>query len=210
MRQRFDDELKLLNEEMLIMSMHVEQAIEKAVNLIFKRNDELAKEVYDYEEEIDRLEYKIQNHCLRLLVEQQPVASDLRMISSSLKIITDLERIGDQARDIAEITMHFEEDFHIESLESIKKMAKATIRMVRKAIDSHVKRDLETAKQLDEDDDVVDQYFVKVRDDLIEAIKNDTMRADYIADLIMITKYLERIADHSVNIAEWVIFAIEG
>lgn len=210
MRNRLDEELTVLNEEMLQMSMVVEQAIEKAVNLIFESDDRKIIDVLDYEEETDRLETKIQDHCLKLLVEQQPVARDLRWISATLKMITDMERIGDQARDIAELSKYLKEDKDKMPLEDIKNMSTATIAMVNEAIDAYVKKDVEEAKGIASKDDVVDDYFITVRSELVKSIKNDLLDAEIAIDLIMITKYLERIADHSVNISRWVKFAIEG
>lgn len=209
-RKKFDEELALLNEEMLQMSMIVEKAIDKAVNLIFNADDKGIKEVFEYEEETDRLETKIQDHCLRLFLEQQPVATDLRWISATLKMITDMERIGDQARDIADLCKYFKEDDKVFSVDSIKEMAKATIAMVHKSIDAYVKRDVEIAGSVSKDDDVVDNYFIEVRAEFVKLIKNESLDAERIIDLIMITKYLERIADHAVNISRWIIFAIEG
>lgn len=210
MREKFDEELILLNEEMLQMSMTVERAIDKAVNLIFESDEIKIKEVSEYEEETDRLETKIQDHCLRLLLEQQPVATDLRWISATLKMITDMERIGDQARDIAELCKYFKNQENSIEMNTIKEMSEATISMVNKTIDAYVKRDIRVAKGIAEKDDIVDNYFIEVRSSLIEAIKKDSMVAEKAIDLIMITKYLERIADHAVNISRWVIFAIEG
>lgn len=209
-RKRFDEELNLLNDEMLQMSMIAEKAIDKAVSLIFEVDKESIKEVFEYEEETDRLETKIQDHCLRLFLEQQPVATDLRWISATLKMITDMERIGDQARDIAELCKYFKDTDKVFSVDVIKQMAKATIAMVHKSIDAYVKRDIEIARSVSKDDDIVDEYFIEVRAEFVKLIKNESLDAERIIDLIMITKYLERIADHAVNISRWIIFAIEG
>lgn len=210
MRKKFDEELDNLNEEMLKMSMIVESSIEKAVSLLQKRDEDVASEVINYERETDKLEYSIQNHCLRLIIEQQPVAGDLRQISSILKIITDLERIGDQCRDIAEISLYFEDISEIESVDHIGEMSCATKKMVHKAIQAFVDKDVKSAREVERDDDVVDNYFVKVRDDLVKLIQKGDIPAPNIIDLIMITKYLERIADHAVNVSRWVVFAVEG
>lgn len=210
MRKRFDQELISLKDEMLQMGILVERAIEKAVSLVTLRSSEIAKEVCDYEEEIDSMESLIQSHCLRLLLEQQPVAGDLRTISAALKMITDMERMGDQARDIAEICENFNQDYNIKSVDHIKEMSVVTIAMVRKTINAFVEEDVESAKTIRGDDDTVDNYFVTVRDDLIQQIKEDSLNPASIIDFIMIAKYLERIADHAVNISHWVIFSIEG
>ncbi|RVU54059.1 phosphate signaling complex protein PhoU [Anaerosphaera multitolerans] len=210
MRSRFDEELEELNEQMLRMGMLVEAGIEKAVSMLDKRDEEKAKEVIRYEEEIDNMEYEIQVHCLRLLIEQQPVARDLRKISAALKIITDMERIGDQSRDIAEICMYVDLDKDMQSVQHVKEMAESTIDMVNGTIKAFVDGDIELARQIQEDDDIVDDYFVKVRDDLIKLIREEDIEPSYIIDVLMIAKYLERIADHAVNISEWVIFTVEG
>ncbi|WBW49688.1 phosphate signaling complex protein PhoU [Peptoniphilus equinus] len=209
MRKHFDEDLELLNEEMLQMSMVAEQAIQKAVQLVFQSGNITYEEIRRLEKTSDQLETKIQDHCLRLLLEQQPVASDLRWISATLKMITDLERIGDQANDIAEISKNFVPE-DIAPVVDIKDMAEATVAMVHKAINAYVKRDFELAKSVALDDDTIDNFFVAIRDELVHAIKSEELKAERIIDLIMITKYLERIADHAVNISRWVVFAIEG
>lgn len=210
MRARFDEELNLLNSEMLEMEVLIESAIKDAVDLLNKRDEEKAKKVFEYEEEIDKMELLIQNHCLRLLLEQQPVARDLRTISATLKMITDMERIGDQCKDIAEITVNLPEGFKVKSMDHIIDMAESTIKMVNDTLQAYVDRDIERAEKIAKDDDVVDDYFIQVRDDLIKMIKNDTIDAAASVDLMMIAKYLERIADHAVNISKWVIFSIRG
>lgn len=210
MRSRFDEELDKLNSEMLEMGIMLESAIKGAVDLLFERDEEKKENIIRYEEDIDKMEILIQNHCLRLLLEQQPVARDLRTISSTLKMITDMERIGDQCRDIAEISVELPENLKIKSIEHIVKMAKATIQMVNDTLNSYVNRNLIQAEKIRDDDDVVDEYFIKVRNDLIEMIKEESMDAAAIVDLLMIAKYLERIADHAVNISRWVVFSIRG
>lgn len=210
MRKKFDEELSELNNEMLEMEILIESAIKGAVDLLRTQEEKKAEKIYQYEEEIDRMEVVIQNHCLRLFLEQQPVASDLRTISSTLKMITDMERIGDQCRDIAEITVSFPENLEIKSIDYIMDMAKATIKMVNDTLQSYVNRDIKVAERIKSDDDVVDEYFVKIRDELIQMIKEESLDAAAIVDVLMIAKYLERIADHAVNISRWVIFSIRG
>lgn len=209
-RSKFDDELEVLNEEILKMGMLVEVSVEKAVGLISKQDVKKAKEVYEHEEEIDNMEHKIQTHCLRLLIEQQPVAKDLRRISAALKIITDMERIGDQARDIAEICMHYEDGNEFGDTGHIIEMGRNTIYMVKNTVKAFVDNDVVLAREVSKYDDVVDNYFITVRDDLIKLIREEKVEPDFIVDLLMISKYLERIADHAVNISEWVIFTVEG
>lgn len=210
MRNQFDKELIKLNNEMLEMGMLIENAIKTASELLLKRDEKKAELVYEYEEEIDRMEDIIQNHCLRLFIEQQPVASDLRTVSSTLKMITDMERIGDQCRDIAEITLNLPEGLKIKSVDHIIDMSDATVKMVNDTLQSYVNRDIKMAEKIRFDDDLVDDYFIQVRDDLIQMIKEDSLDASAIIDLLMIAKYLERIADHAVNISKWVIFSIRG
>ncbi|CDZ75224.1 phosphate transport system regulatory protein PhoU [Peptoniphilus sp. ING2-D1G] len=210
MRERYDEELKALNEEIMQMATLSEIAIDKAVSLMCAYDKDVSEEVFDLEEQIDLMENRIQTHCLRLILEQQPVATDLRIISSALKMITDLERIGDQARDIAEICSNFKETYDFESIDHIKKMAKATTKIIKNTINSFIDKDIVAARSIEDEDDIVDNYFVKVRDDLIKQIENKHHNAPNIIDFIMIAKYLERIADHAVNISRWVIFAIEG
>lgn len=208
MRERFDKDLDKLNNLLLEMSMLIENAIKKSISLFKEKDEKVAQEVYNYEERIDIYESIIQKHCLKLFVEQQPAAGDLRRVSSALKMITDMERIGDNARDIAEICMILPDGYD-EKFPIIYKMATATIDIVNNSINSFVNGDLEVAKKIDREDDIVDNFFVSIRDQLVDGIKNGFDPAAAI-DFIMIAKYLERIADHAVNIADWVIFSIEG
>jgi phosphate transport system protein len=174
------------------------------------QNAELAKGVVDLEKEIDQKEKEIESLCMRLLLQQQPVARDLRLISAALKMITDLERIGDQARDIAEITVLLSDKIYIKELDHIPQMAAATVKMVTDSIESFVKRDLDLAQSVILSDDIVDGLFNTVRADLIELIRSDSADGEQIIDLMMIAKYFERIGDHAVNVCEWVVFAITG
>lgn len=208
MRERFDKDLDKLNNLLLEMAMLIENAIKKSISLLTSKDEKVAQEVYNYEERIDIYESIIQKHCLRLFVEQQPAAGDLRRVSSALKMITDMERIGDNARDIAEICMILPKDYE-KNFPIIKDMALATIDIVNNSINSFVNNDLDLAKKIEREDDIVDNFFVSIRDQLVDEIKNGFDPAAAI-DFIMIAKYLERIADHAVNIADWVIFSIEG
>ena len=209
MRKRFDDELRKLNDMLLEMAGLNESAIKKAISLLDEKDKDIAEEVIQDEKRTDQYEKIIQDQCLKIFVEQQPAASDLRRVSSALKMITDLERIGDNARDIAEICMGLADDCDTTSLPLIKEMAEATVNLLNRSIDSFVNLDLDLAKKIDDEDDVIDNYFVMIRDQLIDIIKSDFNPAAAI-DYIMIAKYLERISDHGVNIAYWVIFTIEG
>ena len=210
MREKFDKDLESLNRRLLEMVMLSERAIDKAVTLIDVENELVRREVYNLEEEIDSMENVIQSDCLRMIVEQQPVASDLRTITAALKMITDLERIGDQARDIAEVTKNLNHKYDFEDIDGIEKMANETTKIVKESVDSFVNKDLESAKTIREKDDIVDDLFVELRNKLTKHIEEGHPNAANIVDLIIIIKYLERIADHAVNISEWVIFSIEG
>lgn len=210
MREKFDRDLERLNGRLLEMVTLSERAIDKAVTLIDVENELVRREVYNLEEEIDSMENLIQSDCLRMIVEQQPVASDLRTITAALKMITDLERIGDQARDIAEVTKNLNHKYDFEDIDGIEKMADATTKIVKESVDSFVNKDLEAAKTIREKDDIVDDLFVELRNKLTKHIEEGHPDSANIVDLIIIIKYLERIADHAVNISEWVIFSIEG
>ena len=209
MRNRFDEQLEKLNAELITMGALCEQAITIAINALLYGNDDdkvQFKKVHETEREIDQKERDIENLCMRLLLQQQPVAGDLRKISSALKMISDMERIGDQASDISDITMHIRFE-NLRSKVHISDMAAAAIKMVTDSIDSFVKKDLELAKAVAAYDDVVDRLFIKVKDELLILIKDGDVSC---LDLLMIAKYLERIGDHAVNIAEWVQYSITG
>ncbi len=209
MRNRFDEQLEKLNAELITMGALCEQAITIAINALLYGNDDdkvQFNKVHETEREIDQKERDIENLCMRLLLQQQPVAGDLRKISSALKMISDMERNGDQASDISDITMHIRFE-NLRSTVHISDMAAAAIKMVTDSIDSFVKKDLELAKAVAAYDDVVDRLFIKVKDELLILIKDGDVSC---LDLLMIAKYLERIGDHAVNIAEWVQYSITG
>ncbi|MEM1484660.1 phosphate signaling complex protein PhoU [Oscillospiraceae bacterium PP1C4] len=210
MRNRFDKELELLNNELIEMGMLVETAIGDATRALLEQDLALAKKAMEFDTEVNEKEKQIERRCLKLLLQQQPVAADLRMISTALKMITDMERIGDQAEDISEITIRLVNDTYIKSIEHIPQMAQATIKMVTGAIDAFVARDLNLANAVIACDDVVDDLFVQVKDDLIELIRKEPENGEQAIDLIMVAKYFERIGDHATNIAEWVVFSITG
>lgn len=209
-RSRFDEQLERLNTMLIEMGALAELSITTAIDALQRQDTELAKKASFYEKEIDQKERDIEALCLKLLLQQQPVASDLRLISSALKMITDMERIGDQAEDIAEISVYLSDKIFIKKLEHIPMMAEATKKMLSDSIDAFVKRDIELARQVILADDFVDDLFTTVKNDLIEMIGTDKENGEQAIDLIMIAKYLERIGDHAVNIAEWVVFAITG
>lgn len=210
MRNKFDKQLATLNDEMIEMGSMIEQSIEKTIKALLNQDVELAKEVIAADEDIDSQEKKIESLCLKLLLQQQPVAKDLRVISSALKMITDMERIGDHAVDISEITLMLAGKPYINKLEYIQNMAKETTVMLVQSIDAYVNKNLEQAQKVIEQDDVVDNLFINAKDELIRLIREDANNGEQAADLLMIAKYFERIGDHAVNISEWVIFSILG
>lgn len=210
MRNSFDMQLRKLNNELIEMGSLIETAIARAYKGLINQNIEIAKENVECDREIDQKEKEVENICLKLLLQQQPVASDLRLISSAIKMITDMERIGDQAADISELTILMSKTHYIKRLDHIEQMAKATIEMVTTSVDAFVKRDLELARSVFARDDIVDNLFVTIKNDLIELIREDVNNGEQAIDLIMVAKYFERIGDHAVNLADWVIFSIVG
>lgn len=209
MRNRFDEQLESLNVALIEMGVLCEEVIGKAAKAFLEHDNEAAKYAISKDLEIDQKEKDIEALCLKLLLQQQPVAKDLRQISSALKMITDMERIGDQASDIAEIsTMMRSKSF--KKVEPIEKMSSATIKMITESIDAFVKKDLQLAKDVIAYDDVVDDLFEQVRNELIDFIRQESENAEYYVDLLMIAKYFERLGDHATNIAEWVVFSITG
>ena len=208
MRRQFDQQLALLNRELIEMGALCEEVIALAAQALTEGDPALAARVAPLDTEIDQKERTIESLCLKLLLQQQPVARDLRQISAALKMITDMERIGDQASDICEIaTMG-----HLRSPrpEHFASMAQAAISMVHRAIDAYVHKDIELAQQVELSDDIVDALFNDVKADLIAGLRGHPDRTEECLDLLMIAKYLERIGDHAVNIAEWVVYAITG
>lgn len=210
MRERYMHQLKLLNDFLIQMGQMVEHAIELAINALNSQNEEKAKEVISYDEEIDEKEKEIEQLCLKLLLCQQPVAKDLRFISAALKMVTDLERIGDHASDIAELVIFLSKNPYINNLEHIKQMAVETTDMVIRSINAYVENDVKGAKTVIAHDDVVDELFIKVKDELVQLIHEDVNNGEQATDLLMVAKYFERIGDHATNIAEWVIFSVTG
>ena len=209
MRSRFDEQLALLNREMIEMGARCEEVIALAAKAMEDGDVKLARQVEPLDAEIDRKERDIESLCLKLLLQQQPVARDLRQISAALKMITDMERIGDQAEDIAEIVT-FLNGRHPENSALMREMARATIKMVTDSVDAFVKHDILLAEQVVRDDDTVDRYFDEVKRRLIERIAATPDDGEYALDLLMIAKYFERIGDHATNIAEWVMFSVTG
>lgn len=209
MRSKFDQQLALLNEELTQMGETCAKAIGLAAQALENQDAATAAPVAELEEQTNEQERSIEALCLKLLLQQQPVARDLRQISAALKMITDMERIGDQAEDIAEIVT-FLAGRGPEDSELMREMAHATIKMVTDSVDAFVKRDILLAEQVVRDDDTVDAYFDQVKHKLIEKIAAEPSDGEYALDLLMIAKYFERIGDHATNIAEWVIFSVTG
>ena len=209
MLNRFDAQLNTLNNELITMGALCEEAISSAVKLLVENDEKMKENVLKTDKQIDQIERDIETLCMKLLLQQQPVASDLRTISSALKMISDMERIGDQASDIAEIA-EYACGGGIESETHIADMAKATIQMVTDSVDSFVKKDIDLAHAVIEHDNTVDDLFNKVKGELIGAVQQKAVNAEALIDLLIIAKYFERIGDHAENIAEWVIFSITG
>ena len=209
MRNRFDEQLFELNREIIEMGAMCEESITCATKSLILSDINLANKVKRNSKLIDYCERKIERNCMKLLLQQQPVASDLRSISAALKIITDMERIGKQAKDIAEIatSMH---QHPIKGMKIIVDIAQETTNMVTSCIDAFVKKDLILAEKVIAQDNVIDNYFFKVKNDIITMISEKSNDGEIVLDFLMISKYFERIGDHAVNIAEWVIYSITG
>ena len=210
MRNRFDEQLHTLNHELLEMGALIERAIRSATDALVKQDVEAALQAIAADKEVDQAERDIDSLCLKLLLQQQPVARDLRLISSALKMITDMERIGDQASDIAELVIYLSKEPYIKELTHLPQMAENAIRMVTGALDAYVRKDVVLAQQVMDMDDRIDTLFVTVKDELIALIRNDAAAGSQAIDLLMIAKYYERIGDHAQNIAEWVEYALTG
>ena len=207
MRNSFDEQLKELNRELIEMGSLCEQIISGAIGALLKNSEEQRRLVDSIDGSIDRKERDIEALCMRLLLRQQPVARDLRLISSALKMISDMERIGDQAADISQITVFMQG--RALPIPHIEAMARRSAEMVTCAIDSFVRRDLEKARSVYRMDDAVDDLFIEIKQEIVRLLKNNE-DGELCLDYLMIAKYLERIGDHAVNVAEWVDYAITG
>ena len=208
MREHFEEELSKLSNALVEMGALCEDAISCAVKYLLKNDAQMKKNAAEAEKQIDQKEREIETMCMRLLIQQQPVATDFRMITSALKMISDMERIGDQALDIAEIAEYVTDD--IKSMINIKEMAETTVKMVMNSVDSYVRKDIGIANSVIGLDDTVDALFDKAKSELINVIRTENENAEGLLDLLMVAKYFERIGDHAENIAEWVIFAVTG
>lgn len=210
MRSRFDAQLENLNNELVNMGAMIETAIGNAVKALMHKDVELAKKAISYDTEIDHKEREIEGDCLKLLLQQQPVAGDLRLISSALKMITDMERVGDHASDISEIVIMLKDKPYQAKLKQIPKMAEETIKMLNDCVDAFVRKDLDLAMDVIKRDDIVDNLFDEEKNSLLSVIRENVDNGEEALDLLMIAKYFERIGDHATNIAEWVVFSITG
>ncbi|MBQ6899941.1 MAG: phosphate signaling complex protein PhoU [Firmicutes bacterium] len=208
-RNRFDQQLENLNNELVTMGALCEDAITSAIRALFEKNMEMAAKAKETERQIDQMEKDIESMCMRLLLQQHPVARDLRVISSALKMISDMERIGDQAADIAEISKYLMET-EIPDAIHLRRMSDYAAGMVTRSINSFVNQDLDMARQVILDDDEVDSDFELIRESLIQAVRERTVDGEFLLDVLMIAKYIERVGDHATNLAEWVVYSITG
>ena len=209
MRSRYDEELKNLHGALIDMGAMIESAISGAITALENRDIQKAKDIIAYDEEIDAQERLIEEMCMKLLLRQQPVARDLRMISTALKLITDMERIGDHAADISELAIMLRDLPQMNS-NSLREMAVQTSTMLIRSVEAYVEQDEEKARAVIRQDDVVDDLFVTVKSEMIEAIRQNSDFSEAAADLLMAAKYFERIGDHATNIAEWTVYAFTG
>ena len=209
MRSKFDEQLKILNQEMMFMGSMIEDSIQKAIDALMSQDKELARKTMESDSDVDHEQKKIEGICFNLLMQQQPVARDLRGISAAMKMVTDMERIGDHASDISEITIMLADKPYVLEQDDIKKMASETVLMLIRSIEAYVEKDMEKAKKVIKHDDVVDDLFDKVKSEIIEMIRKEPEDGEQATDMLMIAKYFERIGDHATNIAEWVIFALD-
>ncbi|MBQ3574044.1 MAG: phosphate signaling complex protein PhoU [Clostridia bacterium] len=210
MRNRFDEQLEQLNNHLLEMGALIERSIENATQALIRQDVEAAKAAIAADQEVDHKEREIESLCLKLLLQQQPVAKDLRLISAALKMITDMERIGDQAADISGIVIYIASEPYIKELVHLPQMGRNAIAMVKGSLDAYVSKDLELARKVMGMDDAIDDLFDIVKNELIEYIRSDASSGSQAIDLLMIAKYYERIGDHAQNIAEWVEYALTG
>lgn len=209
MRQELDKQLNRLHVELIKMGSLCEKAISLSAKLLVNKSDSIMQEVFEVDSEIDGKEKELESFCMMLLLKQQPVAKDFREVSAALKMVSDLERIGDQAADIADLSRHIKGET-VHGLLHINDMAAATVTMVTESVDAFVKGNLELAAKVIDDDDIVDGLFNRVRGELIQMIQEKQIEAETAIDLLMAAKYLERIGDHAVNLAEWVEYSITG
>ena len=208
MRNKFDVQLSSLNTEMIEMGNQIVKSIAMAIEALANCDSELAQTIIEGDSQIDQRQKKIEGICFQLLIQQQPVARDLRTVTAAMKMVTDMERIGDHAADISEMTIQMGTNNHIDQYEHIKKMANETMLMLNHSIEAYVERDSKKAEEVIAHDDVVDALFEQAKRDIIDLILENSKEGEEATDLLMVAKYFERIGDHATNIAEWVIYSL--
>ena len=209
MRSKFDEQLLELNKEMIEMGNKIILSIKNAIEALVARDENMAKAIMESDAEVDHLKKKIEGICFNLLIQQQPVARDLRTVTAAMKMVTDMERIGDHAADISEMTILMGKNSQIDKFEHISQMATETMIMLNHSIEAYVEKNVIKAKEVIEHDDIVDDLFVEAKKDVIELILNSPSEGEGATDILMIAKYFERIGDHATNIAEWVIYSLK-
>lgn len=209
MRSKFDEQLLELNKEMIEMGNKITQSIKMAIEALVSQDEQSAKAIMEGDAEIDHLQKKIENICFNLLIQQQPVARDLRTVTAAMKMVTDMERIGDHAADISEMTVLMGKDSKADTFEHICKMASETLIMLNHSIEAYVEKSVEKAKEVIEHDDVVDTLFDATKKNVVNLILENPSEGEEATDYLMIAKYFERIGDHATNIAEWVIYSLK-
>ena len=209
MRSKFDKQLLELNKEMIEMGNIIILSIKNAIEALVARDENMAKAIMESDAEVDHLQKKIEGICFNLLIQQQPVARDLRTVTAAMKMVTDMERIGDHAADISEMTILMGQNSQIDKFEHISQMATETMIMLNHSIEAYVEKNVIKAKEVIEHDDIVDDLFVEAKKDVIELILNSPSEGEGATDILMIAKYFERIGDHATNIAEWVIYSLK-
>ena len=209
MRSKFDEQLLELNKEMIEMGNKIILSIKNAIEALVARDENMAKAIMESDAEVDHLQKKLEGICFNLLIQQQPVARDLRTVTAAMKMVTDMERIGDHAADISEMTILMGQNSQIDKFEHISQMATETMIMLNHSIEAYVEKNVIKAKEVIEHDDIVDDLFVEAKKDVIELILNSPSEGEGATDILMIAKYFERIGDHATNIAEWVIYSLK-
>ena len=209
MRSKFDEQFLELNKEMIEMGNKIILSIKNAIEALVARDENMAKAIMESDAEVDHLQKKIEGICFNLLIQQQPVARDLRTVTAAMKMVTDMERIGDHAADISEMTILMGQNSQIDKFEHISQMATETMIMLNHSIEAYVEKNVIKAKEVIEHDDIVDDLFVEAKKDVIELILNSPSEGEGATDILMIAKYFERIGDHATNIAEWVIYSLK-
>ncbi|SDW75499.1 phosphate transport system protein [Lachnospiraceae bacterium KHCPX20] len=208
MRSKFDEQLLELDKEMIEMGNKIIESIKNAIEALVARDENMARAIMENDVEVDRLQKKIEDTCFNLLIQQQPVARDLRTVTAAMKMVTDMERIGDHAADISEMTILMGQNSQIDKFENISKMATETMLMLNHSIEAYVEKDMSKAKEVIEHDDIVDKLFIEAKKDVIDLILKNPEEGEEATDILLIEKYFERIGDHATNIAEWVIYSV--